>query len=169
MGRSKGIKLKLEDEPTVRKNSKIQYESPSMIPILSTVNAPQSSNRINAVLSYSQNSNTLPNSQSCVLPKRSGFKDGNKRKKQQQPSKIGDMIQLGNDKIWAEIINSIEIKTTGLEEIELLSFDEAQQQVLVKIEGAILFYSVPDFKKKKSILLDDTSQYLFNARSPTCV
>jgi len=35
------------------------------------------------------------------------------------------MIQLGNDKIWAEIINSIEIKTTGLEEIELLSFDEA--------------------------------------------
>jgi len=40
MGRSKGMKFKLEDEPTVRKNSKIQYESPSMIPILSTVNAP---------------------------------------------------------------------------------------------------------------------------------
>jgi len=85
------------------------------------------------------------------------FKDGNKRKKQQQPSKIGDMIQLGNDKIWAEIINSIEIKTTGLDEIELLSFDEVSQQVLVKIEGAVLFYSIPDFKKKKSILLDDTS------------
>jgi len=35
------MKFKLEDEPTVRKNTnKIVYESPSLMPILSTINAP---------------------------------------------------------------------------------------------------------------------------------
>ena len=73
------------------------------------------------------------------------------------------MVQLRNEKVYAEIINTCDVKVTNNEQIELLSFDEESQQVLVKIEGAVLFYSVPDFKKKKSILLDDTSEYLFNA------
>ncbi|EAR94788.1 transmembrane protein, putative (macronuclear) [Tetrahymena thermophila SB210] len=97
------------------------------------------------------------------------------KKNQQQNSKNEKSsirtrsLSFETENINIDIINTIELDADKDSNFEIISFHEQSQNLLIKTETAVFFFSLPDFKKTKSILLDKNSKYIFHQTEPYCI
>ncbi|KAL4477701.1 hypothetical protein ABPG74_002851 [Tetrahymena malaccensis] len=188
-------KFKSEDEPTTRKQLQLT-ESPQMQFTQGNIAQVANSNHLilngNTNTSICQHNNIQNNFNSNNLNMKSisqtmihsnhqttinlkcqekfdKQKNAEQTSKNNQSSTRTRSLSIETENLNIDILNTIELDSDKDSNFEIISFHEQSQNILIKTETAVFFFSLPDFKKTKSILLDKNSKYIFHQTEPYCI